>query len=31
MTPLDLPDDNGTYILIAQVPQTKRLDIGIGQ
>ena len=25
---MDLPEDKGTYILIAQVPRMKRLEIG---
>ncbi len=25
---MDLPDEKGTYILIASVPQMKRIDVG---
>lgn len=25
---MDLPDENGTYVLIASVPQMKRIEVG---
>ena len=28
MTQMDLPDEKGTYVLIASVPQTQRIEIG---